>query len=591
MGRIRQILRHTMALIQRRTEDIGARNNPTDWSAKLPNPKTHIRLLTILPGRQTEELRCTCSTISLDSRPRYNALSYVWGNPDEKAQVIVNGVQVTVNRSLAEALSRIRRQQGPVVIWADALCINQSDEDEKKYQIDLMHRIYGECENCFVWMGDIVVKGDSSVAAKQAAAGALNALRIIAEEPHHEELGWPGEGPVARSPAGSGLTAGVALQSMMDCEWWHRIWTVQEVCLPPKATVLWGPLEISFQTIMDAASYMVQPDEHPQHNNIFDLFQDGTAIYPKLHTSPFTIPVLSIAHTRFWDQSRTDSLNRLWRFRDRRSTYPKDKLFGIWALLNKKYLPNITPADYVLDIVVLFSRVTVSLLTSLNNLKPLIGWRGERETAGLPTWVLDLAQPEDSKCTSDFWTHDIAWRQFYAGRGLPRFKPLLNQAENFVLLTLNGIRVDKVATVLMDLRNMRRSLWRHACESALRNHASKDNIMYQYNNLIQGKFGEHHEPITDESWRQGPWWEDRMLSYQVLFITEENRLGLGPPNLKPGNNVWTLSGGNHPFLLHPVRERNRDTNLWEFVGDCFVYGIMYGEASSGGLQLSSVTLC
>ncbi|KAL2882110.1 hypothetical protein SGCOL_002372 [Colletotrichum sp. CLE4] len=425
-----------MALIQRRTEDIGARNNPTDWSAKLPNPKTHIRLLTILPGRQTEELRCTCSTIRLDSRPRYNALSYVWGNPDEKAQVIVNGVQVTVNRSLAEALSRIRRQQGPVVIWADALCINQSDEDEKKYQIDLMHRIYGECENCFVWRGDIAVKGDSSVAAKQAAAAALNALRIIAEEPHHEELGWPGKGPVARSPAGNGLTAGVALQSMMDCEWWHRIWTVQEVCLPPQATVLWGPLEISFQTIMDAASYMVQPDEHPQHNNIFDLFQEGTAIYPKLHTSPFTIPVLSIAHARFWDQSRTNSLNRLWRFRDKRSKYPKDKLFGIWALLNKKYLPNITPADYVLDIVVLFSRVTVSLLTSLNNLKPLIGWRGERETAGLPTWVLDLAQPEDSKCTSDFWTHDIAWRQFYAGRGLPRFKPLLNQAENLAVVSL-----------------------------------------------------------------------------------------------------------------------------------------------------------
>ncbi|KXH25835.1 hypothetical protein CSAL01_05009 [Colletotrichum salicis] len=226
----------------------------------------------MLPGRQTEEIRWNCSTISLDSRPRYNALSYVWGNPDEKAQ---------------------------------------NDEDEKKYQIDLMHRIYGECENCLDWMGAIIVKGDSSVAAKQAAAAARNALRIIAEEPHDAELGWPGEHPVARSSSGNGLTAGAALQSMMDCEWWRRIWTVQEVCLPSKATVLWGPLEISFQTIMDAASYTVQPDEHPQHNNIFDLFQEGTAIYPKLDTSQFTIPVLSIAHATFWDQSRTDSLNRL----------------------------------------------------------------------------------------------------------------------------------------------------------------------------------------------------------------------------------------------------------------------------------------
>ncbi|KAG7057205.1 heterokaryon incompatibility protein [Colletotrichum scovillei] len=489
-----------MATIQKYRERSNVQRNTTDWNAKLPNPKTHIRLLTILPGRQIEELRCTCSTISLDDRPKYNALSYVWGNREAKAQVTVNGVQVTINKSLAGALRRIRHEREPTVIWADALCINQDDEDEKKYQIDLMHRIYGECENCLVWMGDIVVKGDSSVAAELAARAALNAVRIIAGQPHDQDLGWPGQYPVATSVDGKGLTAGAALQSMMDCEWWQRIWTVQEVCLPPKATVLWGPLEISFQTIMDGASYMVQPDEHPQRNNIFDLFQEGTAMYPRLHTSPYTIPVLSIAHARLWNQSRTDSLYRLWRFRDRRSTYPKDKLFGIWALLNKAYLPDIKPTDYVLDIVVLFSRLMISLLRSLDSLKPLIGWRGERETAGLPTWVLDLAQPEDSACTSDFWTHDIAWRQFHASSGLPPFKPPAKQAEDLTLLTLNGIRVDKVATILMDLRHTRECLWRHGFEDALKGQAGKDDIMYQYNNLIQGKFGENRERVTDESW-------------------------------------------------------------------------------------------
>ncbi|KAI3542734.1 D-isomer specific 2-hydroxyacid dehydrogenase [Colletotrichum filicis] len=525
-------------------------------------------------SRQTEELRCTCSTIRLDDRPTYNALSYVWGNREAKAQVIVNGVQVNINKSLAGALRRIRHDREPIVIWADALCINQNDEDEKKYQIDLMHRIYGECENCLVWMGDIVVKGDSSVAAELAARAALNALRIIAGQPHDEDLGWPGHITID-----DGLRM---VAAYLDS---------QEVCLPPKATVLWGPLEISFQAIMDAASHMVQPDEHPRRNNIVDLFQEGTAMYPRHHTSPYTIPVLSIAQARLWNQSRTDSLYRLWRFRDRRSTYPKDKLFGIWALLDKTYLPDIRPTDYVTDIVVLFSRLMANLLRSRDNLQPLIGWRGERETAGLPTWVLDLAQPEDSNCTSDFWTHDIAWRQFHASSGLPRFKPPFKQAEDLTLLTLDGIRVDKVATILMDLRHTRQSLWRQGFEDAIKDQAGKDDIMYQYNNLIQGKFGENRERVTDESWHGGPWWEDRMLSYQVLFITQENRLGLGPPNLKPEDNVWILSGGNHPFLLRQVSKRRGNADLWEFVGDCFVYGIMYGEASSGGFQLSSVTLC
>ncbi|KAJ0299559.1 hypothetical protein COL5a_000083 [Colletotrichum fioriniae] len=463
-------------------------------------PRPHPRLLKMAGTKAMLTCHNAGGTVETHKGPQYNTLLYVWGNREAKAQVTVNGLQVTINKNLAGALSRIRHEREPIVIWADALCINQNDEDEKKYQIDLMHRIYGECENCLVWMGDIVVKGDSSVAAELAARAALNAVRIIAGQPHDEKLGWPSQYPFATSVAGNGITAGAALQSMMDCEWWQRIWTVQEVCLPPRATVLWGPLEISFQTIMDEASYIVQPDEHPQHNNIFDLFQEGTTLYPRLHTSPFTIPVLSIAHARLWNQSRTGSLYRL----DRRSTYPKDKLFGIWALLNKTYLPDIRPTDYVLDIVVLFSRLMIT------------SYRLERgrETTGLPTWVLDLAQPEDSKCTNDFWTHDIAWRQFHASSGLPRFELPVKQAENLALLTLNGIRVDKVATILMDLGHTQRSLWRHGFEDAFKNHAGKDNIMYQYDSLIQGKFGEYHEPVTDESWRGGPWWEDRMLSYQ-----------------------------------------------------------------------------
>ncbi|TLD12541.1 uncharacterized protein PgNI_02960 [Pyricularia grisea] len=268
-----------------------------------------------------------------DKKPAYSALSYAWGDAQQKTRIFINGSPIEVNKSLAAAPHRIRDPGDVVRVWADAVCINQQDTEEKTHQIGLMQDIYRECERCLVWMGDVSIDGQTGAAAVEAAQAALDALSLIGGERmcRGETLRWPGSDPIAYSPSGQGLTAGAALKSFMRCAWWQRIWTVQEVCLPATSTLLWGPLEMEFNAIIKAARSMVElikiiraartmvePEENSQANKILDLFSDGDI-------GPFTVTVFSIDQARSWTENRTDALDRLWRFQPRHASSPNDK--------------------------------------------------------------------------------------------------------------------------------------------------------------------------------------------------------------------------------------------------------------------------
>ncbi|KAF4452663.1 hypothetical protein F53441_4531 [Fusarium austroafricanum] len=106
------------------------------------NPKTsEIRLLKIPPNPSSEfEL----VTVSLDDKPKYAALSYLWGDPQNYGAVTIEGNTVRIPDNLASAFLYIlsdeafRSQQHVKYIWADAICINQKDLDERSQQVKLM---------------------------------------------------------------------------------------------------------------------------------------------------------------------------------------------------------------------------------------------------------------------------------------------------------------------------------------------------------------------------------------------------------------------------------------------------------------------
>jgi hypothetical protein len=91
--------------------------------------------------------------------------------------------------------------------------------------------------------------------------------------------------------------------------------------------------------------------------------------------------------------------------------------------------------------------------------------------------------------------------------------------------------------------------------------------------------------ISPECWRQladdtDPW----VFSHNIgtrLFATDNPRaiLGTGPEGLCVGDVVCVLFGGDVPFILRPSPQGN-----YQLIGECYVSGIMRGEALDMGLE-------
>ena len=136
--------------------------------------KSEVRVITIWPSRErSEPISCSLQTISLaEGRGAnyYHALSYYWGSTSEgdTERITVhpesvddrhgNGFSVPVTKQLTGALrqfrSRIESMDHPLVLWTDAVCINQLDADERAQQVTIMRHVYEFAVDTWVWLGE-----------------------------------------------------------------------------------------------------------------------------------------------------------------------------------------------------------------------------------------------------------------------------------------------------------------------------------------------------------------------------------------------------------------------------------------------------
>jgi len=140
--------------------------------------KGHIRLLTSLE-RVDDKLFCTLQSYPLDEAPAYSAVSYAWGCPlralrdepepvwkDEGYSMIVRSsggdATIMIGRNLFDFMWELcstgfcsedgKPVQSPY-IWADAMCINQKDNEERSSQVAQMGAIYSTATEVIAWLG------------------------------------------------------------------------------------------------------------------------------------------------------------------------------------------------------------------------------------------------------------------------------------------------------------------------------------------------------------------------------------------------------------------------------------------------------
>lgn len=112
-----------------------------------------IRVIELAPARISRKLYGRIFDISFDSTGTYNALSYIWGNPQMTRVFETAEGSLSITESLFSALTRLRYQDKPRVVWADGICINQACEEDKVQQVMLMDKIYSKASNTIVDLG------------------------------------------------------------------------------------------------------------------------------------------------------------------------------------------------------------------------------------------------------------------------------------------------------------------------------------------------------------------------------------------------------------------------------------------------------
>ena len=60
-----------------------------------------------------------------------------------------------ITYSLYSGLKRFRYPEKDRILWADAICINQSDNKEKGIQVNMMGDIYDRATAVLVWLGEV----------------------------------------------------------------------------------------------------------------------------------------------------------------------------------------------------------------------------------------------------------------------------------------------------------------------------------------------------------------------------------------------------------------------------------------------------
>jgi Heterokaryon incompatibility protein (HET) len=127
----------------------------TAQSVYSPLQASYFRILILLPGHDDSIVSCCLEQTSIH-RPNieYEALSYVWGDDTDLHPILCNGKQLSVTRSLWAALRRFRPSQERRTLWADAICINQQDIQERADQIQIMRQIYEGATHVIIWLGE-----------------------------------------------------------------------------------------------------------------------------------------------------------------------------------------------------------------------------------------------------------------------------------------------------------------------------------------------------------------------------------------------------------------------------------------------------
>jgi hypothetical protein len=344
-----------------------------------------------------ETLHLITQQCTLEDKPDFDAVSYVWGTAPASISVPCNGGSVLITPSARHMLEHLRLQNRP--LWIDAICIDQQNADEKATQIPLMRQIYTDATFVVVWLGAsnpsiYTFMVDFPRVSDLARSWTIKFVTI--------DTNWRGEG---WPPDGDEFWVGAYY--ILDHEWFRRLWTFQEIALARRAVL------ISESTWINAYDFFVFTFEGISKPGGYFYFDQRVA--SRLPNKPsFLRLAFETCDLIMWyrrnsyitgaSEVETDHLaGLLYGLQPRGVQEAVDRVWAITALLKQSLQDQLAPlVDYSergrVEYRRTFVRFAKSVFVAGQSLTLLdLPPSAEKDNGPLPSWCPEFSKP--SICT------------------------------------------------------------------------------------------------------------------------------------------------------------------------------------------------
>jgi hypothetical protein len=602
--------------------------NATEYKYESLKTETSIRLLQLQPGEKGG-VQCHLSCVERDLAPPYEALSYLWGGETDKRIIDCGNGQLRVPVNLRDLLNRLllKRPRGPIdvkFLWADAICINQDDKQERGHQVKNMGLIYAKAERVLVWLGSDGFEDfddfDENTNPHEAAPFAA-LIREIYLDPNRNTTTLQSSNAVVQLQPEeldpSTNHAWTTLAKLLCHPWFSRVWVVQEVGMSKSALALFGENEMDFDDLMVLASGLVS------RRLLVDHFGVNTYVYHPFSVFPARFENIFDGS----DDLRPVNLDFLEVLQDTRTQEALDPRDYIYALLGHPSAlidgELIVEPDYNKSAADLFHEIAIKLIIETNSLRVLSAVRHQTEKgleekipSWIPTWDREVDTTSFGVDQTGFLGYDAAAGETASWDVIAAQKVLRAQGIIFAVVD-EHTRVAEYSGESGQLTSSAHSWPIHAIMSfnSRSEYSVSDRLSelaqtlasrLQSGYLIQGKrltkfladFAAFRLHLIKQSSCQGGRLEsgiapEGLTALQAtgengnvddflrevgcislgrkFFSTRCGMLGLGPRILRGGDLCCVLFGAPVPFILRPHGSQYR------LVGEAYIHGAMFGE--------------
>ncbi|KAJ2980596.1 hypothetical protein NQ176_g2547 [Zarea fungicola] len=281
-----------------------------------------------------------------------------------------------------------------MLLWADAMCINQADMIEKSAQVSMMDRIYSASAYAIAWLGPPDQYSEMGIKTLETLWKNLKAFKETTIAP------FSGTDKVKYEEANIpyvSIPEWKALASIYQRQWSRRAWIVQEAVLARALLMYIGGSVVSFNKLGKVAEALTANESKTGSDF-------STKYVPK---NDVAVPIISnirdmLAWRQYMANIRSNSeyadscrkrftLNSLirefWTFM---ATDPRDKVFAHYGLLNL-YAPQRQLTDYSLPVQSVYTAAARRIIIEQGDLHVLnLVTYQDRRRSGLPSWVPDF---------------------------------------------------------------------------------------------------------------------------------------------------------------------------------------------------------